>query len=216
MIRLSFVERECFRQIFGAIGTTNQYFVEVGYDGLFDKEDIPQWHGLLIDKGPALDLSKKVKVIKEFVTAENINLILKTNDVPAQIDFFGIDIDGNDYHVLKALNATVPRVIITEYNASLGPDKSITIKYQSDFERHNPLTYHGASLTAFTKLLNSRDYALVAVEFYGVNAFFVKRELCVDKLRELTAAEAWRPHQMRGVDWQNQFNVLKDMEFEEV
>ena len=214
MIELSLVERECFRQIFEQIGTTNQYFVEIGYDGLFDKESIPYWQGLLIDAHTALDINKRVKVITQFVTAENVNSILTENNVPAEIDFFGIDIDGNDYHILRALTATEPRVIITEYNASFGPDKSITIKYNPNFERGG--FYHGASLTAFTKLLNPRGYALVATDYYGINAFFVKRSECTDKLRELSAGEAWRTHGQRNGSWQEQFNVMKDMEFETV
>jgi hypothetical protein len=216
MISLSFVERECFRQIFEAIGTTNQYFVEVGYDGLFDKESIPRWQGLLIDKSGALDINKKVKVIHQFVTAENINSILTENQVPAETDFFGIDIDGNDYHVLRALTATTPRVIITEYNASFGPDRAITIKYDPAFERHGNYHYHGASLMAFAKLLNARDYALVATDYYGINAFFVKRSEILNKLKELNVADAWRPHGQRNGSWQEQFFEIKDLEYEEV
>ena len=218
MISLSLVEKECFRQIFEAIGTTNQYFVEIGYDGLFDREQIPYWHGIIIDRNidhPSFQFAgKRVKTVQEFVTAENVNSILTENQVPSETDFFGIDIDGNDYHILRALSATVPRVIITEYNASFGPDKSITIKYNPNFERGG--FYHGASLTAFTKLLNARDYALVATDYYGINAFFVKRSEILNNLKELNVAEAWRTHGQRNGSWQEQFNVLKDMEFEEV
>lgn len=215
MISLSLVEKECFRQIFETIGTTNQYFIEVGYNGLFDRENIPYWHGLFIDKKGGLDFAPKyVKVIEKFVTRENINSILIENQVPPEIDFLGIDIDGNDYHILKAMNATSPRVIVTEYNASMGPDKSITIKYDQTFNRTSPGSYHGASLTAFTKLLNTRDYALVNTDYYGINAFYVKRSECAGKLRELSIAEAFRPHYMRGGSWQEQFKEIENLEFE--
>jgi len=221
-IKLPRSEWDIFKQIFAAITPLNHYAVEVGYDGIFDAQVIQDWHGLLIDQtGLPVFIPCKIESVRAFVNAENINEILKAYDVPPVIDLFAIDIDGNDFHVLRALTATEPRVIIAEYNASFGPELSLTIKYNPDFKREcsNAGGYHGASLVAFTKLLNARDYALVAVESNGFNAFFVKRADCAGKLRELTAAEAWKPHSGRQGTWQSQFvNIenIENMEFEKI
>ena len=218
-IQLSSNEWDIFKQIFAAIKPTNHYVVEVGYDGIFDAQVIQDWHGLLIDQtGLPVFVPCQIKSVRAFVTAENINEILKAHDVPPQIDLFAIDIDGNDFHVLRALTATEPRVILTEYNASFGPEHSLTIKYKPDFKRECSMAgaYHGASLMAFTKLLNVCDYALVAVESNGVNAFFVKRSECAGKFRELSAAEAWKPHSGRNGMWQTQFHDIENMEYETI
>lgn len=217
-IELPKTEWGIFKQIFTAIGTTNHYAVEVGYDGIFDKEVIQDWHGLLIDQtGLPVFVPCQIKSVRAFVNAENINEILKAHNVPSIIDLFAIDIDGNDLHVLRALTATEPRVIITEYNASLGPELNWAIKYDPNFRRGaGNGFYHGASLAAFTKLLNARGYALVATETQGINAFFVKRSECAGKLRELTAQEAWKPHATRGGMWQSQFMNIEKMEYETI
>jgi hypothetical protein len=216
-IKLSNSEHEIFKQIFTAITPSNHYAVEVGYDGIFDRDVIQDWQGLLIDQtGLPVLAPCKIESVKKFVTAENINEILERYNCPSKIDLFAIDIDGNDFHVLRALKATVPRVIITEYNASFGPEQSLAIKYNPDFKRGGNGLYHGASLAAFSKLLNARDYALVGVESNGFNAFFVNRVDCVGKLRELSAAEAWKPHSGRDQSWQAQFELFRMMEFEQV
>ncbi len=218
LLKLSSDEREAFRQVFEAVGTTNKFFVEVGYDGYFDREAASTWTGIFIDKNPPADTQfvHKVKIVKEFVTAENINKILEENGVPEKIDLFAVDMDGNDLHVLRALKATEPRVIITEYNASFGPEHSVTIAYDPAFRRDRMPLYHGASLTAFTKLLGQRGYSLVGVEHYGVNAFFVKTELCKDKLPVLKPAEAWRPNLARSGTWQEHWDKMRGLEFEQI
>jgi len=65
-----------------------------------------------------------------------------------------------------------------EYNASLGLE-SITVPYNPKFERHasHPTGwYHGASLTALTKLCAAHAMKLVAIAKGGGNAFFVKND----------------------------------------
>ena len=38
-----------------------------------------------------------------------------------EIDLLSIDIDGNDYHVWKAIDVINPRVVVIEYNAKFTP-----------------------------------------------------------------------------------------------
>jgi hypothetical protein len=123
-----------------------------------------------------------------------------------------IDVDGNDYWFLKALIDTEPSVICVEYNSSLGLEP-ITIPYDPAFDRqqkHPRGWYHGASLTALTKLCASRGYGLAAVSSAGVNAFFSKTGV-------LKPEAAWRPNAFRekfsGLSHQQQWLAIRDLPF---
>lgn len=83
--------------IFGAVGTTNKFFVELGVeDGrecntrhlLEDRA----WQGVMID---CID-NDHTLIKKEFINAENINEILKKYDVAERFDLLNIDLDYND------------------------------------------------------------------------------------------------------------------------
>jgi hypothetical protein len=216
--KLSSIEKECFRQIFETIGTTNKFFVEIGFDGHFDREMIPDWTGVYVDKKlpPEAQFVHHVKLVEKFVTCENLNSLLKDAGVPPKSDLFAIDIDGNEYHILKALTATDPNVIISEYNSSFGPELNVTIPYDAYFTRDRMPLYHGASLGALNKLLSKRGFSLVGCEHYGVNAFFVKKELCKDKLKVYTVTEAFVPSVHRECEgtWQTQLQKIKSANLE--
>jgi hypothetical protein len=57
---------------------------------------------------------------------------------------------------------------------------------------------------------------LVNVDYFGLNAFYVKRDAAMNRLRELTAQEGWRPHYGRRKSWQEQFREFDYLEFEEI
>jgi hypothetical protein len=131
------------------------------------------WRGVLLDGS---DYPEKFGVKREFITAENVNELLAKYDVPRQFDLFSLDVDGNDYWIWSALEYE-PRVVVIEYNATLGAGESKTIKYDPSFSwssRGFP-NYYGASLLALSKLGRRKGYVLVYANY--VNAIFVKREL---------------------------------------
>ena len=91
-------------------------------------------------------------------------------------DVLSVDIDGNDYWVLDALEAVRPRIVVVEYNASFGPERSVTIPYTRAFygyRAHSSGYYHGASLTALARLGERKGYVLAGCDSRGVNAFLV-------------------------------------------
>ena len=135
-----------------------------------------------------------------------------------EIDLLSIDIDGNDYWIWKAIEAVDPRVVAIEYNASLGPRDPLICVYKPEFDAramHPSGWYHGAALTALTRLANRRGYALVGCESAGVNAFYVRRELLGGRLPELQPERAFYPHQRRlaRASAQEQYDLLKGLEF---
>ncbi len=166
--------------LFSKVGATDHGFVEFG---MGDGRECNTanlsinfgWSGLLMDCSPenvaaARDYYEskpgikpsQIRIAQCLVTAENINGVLRQNDVQGEIDLLSIDIDGNDYWVWKAITVIQPRVVVAEYNASLGASRSVTVQYDPVFDRyrkHASGWYHGASLAALRKLAAKGIYA---------------------------------------------------------
>jgi hypothetical protein len=183
------------QEIFKRIGTTNKYFVEFGVEtGVQNNTTFllhQQWKGLWIDgskKYTEIIKQNFAKLIKQdflklensFINAENIELLFEKNNVPLEFDLLSIDIDRNDYYVWQAIKKYTPRVIVIEYNAIFPPPVEWTVDYDAN-KTVNYTSNFGASLQSYVNLANSKGYSLVACNFTGVNAFFVKTELIIDQ-----------------------------------
>ena len=144
----------------------------------------------LIDASPSinqtflnLDIQWKTssKLESIFVTAKNVNEILfRARKSLGEIDILSIDIDGNDYWVLREIEEFDFSVVVLEYNSIFGSEKAVTIPYQDFFARgdaHFTHLYYGASLKAYINLLNSRGYKFVGTNRPGTNAFFVQEKM---------------------------------------
>ena len=224
--------------IFSDIGVTNKTFLEFG---ITDGRECNTanlsinfgWNGLLLEGDPnyaraARDYYQSidrfggldVKVVECFVSKENINGTIAGNGMTGEIDLLSIDIDGNDYWIWEEIDVINPRVVIMEYNASLGR-KAITVKYDPDFSRfkqHRSGWYHGASLCALAKLGEKKGYDLVCADSAGVNGFFVRKDVVKHKLETLSAEEAFYPQRKRlkVATEEQQFDVIKHLDFVEV
>lgn len=146
------------------------------------------WSGLVMDGSKEfIDFIKSdyyfwkhnLSARHQFVTAENINTILKEEGFNTEVGILHIDIDGNDYWIWEALEITSPEIVIMEYNSCFGPKRSITTPYIHDFERyafhHSGLVF-GASLAALIKLANQKGYYFAGSNSYGNNAYFLKNK----------------------------------------
>jgi len=190
-------------EIFNRIGVTNQYFVEFGAgDGLQNNtayllakgwsghwiesdrangDNIRRTYGFMIEGG-------HLKVDQKSVTAENIETLFESANVPEEFDILSIDIDGNDYWVWKAIEQFHPRTIVIEYNAHYLPSVRWVQKY--DVNRvWDGTSYFGASLKSLELLGADKGYKLVGCDFAGVNAFFVRQDLVENKFFEPFTAE---------------------------
>jgi len=118
----------------------------------------------------------KKKILNTFVTKNNINILINNfyfkNE---EIDCISIDVDGNDYFLMEAINF-MPKLIIIEYNFWLGKEKSITMPYQEDYSWDGNI-YFGASLLALNNLANKKNYSLIAIDSSCTNAFFIRNDL---------------------------------------
>jgi hypothetical protein len=119
---------------------------------------------------------KKKKILNTFVTKNNINeLVNNFYSKNEEIDCISIDVDGNDYFLMEAINF-MPKLIVIEYNFWLGKEKSITIPYQEDYSWDGNI-YYGASLLALNNLANKKNYSLIAIDSSCTNAFFIRNDL---------------------------------------
>lgn len=189
--------------IFSIIGTTNRVAVEIGADAQADFFGFPEnnssnllvnhdWRGLIIDAS-AKNIQKikrffrncrnttyrQPQLLQTFVTAQNINTVLKKAGFTGEIDLFSLDIDGDDYAVFQALEIIHARVIVLECNRSLDKDKPALNQQKN-----------GASLPAMVALAQKKGYRLVALNSFGQNAFFVKKDLGKKYLPTLSLRKA--------------------------
>lgn len=209
-------EAGILNHLFSIIKPIHKRFVEFGYDSEFNCYNLLQncgWGGLLIDSNPSsfmLALARfghrtDLKLLQAEVTPENINDLLSDN-LDSDVDLLSIDIDGLDYHVWKQINCISPKVVVIEYNSSMGYERSITIPNIQGFNRKNFTgVYHGASLTALTKLAKTKGMKLVGCESSGTNAFFVTEDA---EVPEVTVKEAFVNNDRRG-NWRDILKVIE-------
>lgn len=165
-------------EIFRRLGTKSKLCVEFGaWDGQYFSNTWDLWHNqgwsaILIegDAKRARALSEalgheNVKVINTFVRpqgTDSIDNILCAHGVSAGIDLMSIDIDGDDFYILKGLTQFVPRVLVIEFNPTIPPDMEI-VQAQGE--------YFGASAFAIVNLARQKGYSFVCCT--DTNCIFV-------------------------------------------
>jgi hypothetical protein len=136
----------------------------------------------------------RVRVVHAAATGENVNELLAQAGVPGGAELLSIDIDGQDYWLWQGVEAVQPSVAVIEYNASFGPDRSVTVPRGAVATPGRPF-YHGASLAALRKLGERKGYILAGCDSRGVNSFFVRRDLAAAAgIEPVEPAAAFRPH----------------------
>lgn len=137
--------------------------------------------------------NKSLSVGIGYITPSNINdsiqHFLKAIDInPIDLDFLSIDIDGMDIYLFEALTLA-PKVICIEYNSKFPPPIYKKPVYDENY-RWTGTDFMGSSLTALNKVAEKKGYSLVATNFIGLNAFFVRNDLLEDRFNELLSPEA--------------------------
>jgi len=216
----------------------NRYFVEIGTsDGLENNTTwlslVRRFGGIQVEgdqtasewcKYTFAPLNYGAESVCMFVTresaAELTGLALYRNP-----DVFSLDIDGNDYHVMKAVldSGMRPKIVVVEYNSAYGPEMKVSIPYREDFRitrAHKDDLYYGCSLGGWKALFSKHGYRFVTVDMNGVNAFFVDPEefdadfIGAVKGREF--AENFSQAREYRSSWQQQYELIRDREFVEV
>ena len=167
----------------------NKIFFEIGFE-FYENNSLNLiqngWSGVLIDQNRDEVLltkkllnfffpNNKVNVLRKKITKENINLILNKDNKFQLIDFFSLDVDGNDYWILKNIQLDNIKCICIEINSWIDKNLKKTISYDENFQYMDD-GYFGASLLAYHDLLKEKNFDLIAIDSSGTNAFFVARK----------------------------------------
>lgn len=222
--------------LFSLIGETNRTSVEIcAGDGIeCNSANLilnHGWKALLIDgneeqvsrgrefyaASPAASLQPPI-FAAEWITRDNINVILKQYGLEGEIDLFILDIDGNDYYIWEALSQVQPRVVMLEFNSIWPVTARKVIPYDERFV-FDPspgywLHYCGASLGAFQSLAEKKGYRLVGIESkYAFNAYFMRNDVGPDIFPAINPETALlnNPHRMAHTP---SFRENSDLDFQ--
>lgn len=201
-----FKEENIYDFIFKNIGTTNKYLVDFGASslgyGFSNSRYLLEcgWNGLKMDGNPSED---EIDIKKEIITTENIVSLFEKYNVPKEFDFLSIDIDGNDYWVLRAilLAGYKPRVIENEFNGCIENDKCIAIENNPSHIWNNN-DYYGASFLAFKKIMEHFGYVLIH-QIATTNQIFVLGDLVDKKEYNITYTPQQYHAKYFGGNWVN-------------
>jgi|JI6StandDraft_1071083.scaffolds.fasta_scaffold22799_3 hypothetical protein len=147
------------------------------------------WKGSWIEGNPdacrtiandlgASSVANRFRATNSFVTRENIVSLLE-NEMHflgiEDLDFFSLDIDGNDLHCMKELllGKITPKVVCVEYQGKFPPPVSATVTYAPNHV-WDGTDYMGSSLQAFVDMFAEFGYRLLTCNIPGINAFFVR------------------------------------------
>lgn len=152
------------------------------------------WSGLFIeaDTDKAIKLAERylsypnVKTVMSTIDADNICDLFLYHQAPKDLTLLSVDIDGNDYWVLRAIlsGSYGPKMVVCEYNGQHPPPELWVMEYNTQYQ-WKVTDYYGASLCSLTNLLGVHGYGLVACDSRGVNAFFVRLDILKNSLGAL-------------------------------
>jgi hypothetical protein len=166
------------------------------------------WKGLVMDgsennvnqiKQSNLYWQYQLQAKCAFINKDNINTLISEHSNQKELGVLVIDVDGNDYWIWEAIDVVQPTIVIVEYNSLFGHERAITIPYQTNFRRteaHYSNLFYGASLKALQVLATTKNYALVACNKNGNNAFFVRKDQ-LKGLQELSVKQAYKQASFR-------------------
>ena len=157
-----------------------------------------------------LDLSWKNEIfaVEDFITPESAKKHFnEAIGLFGKINLLSIDIDGNDYWILDALDLSKVDILVCEYNPIYGPKAAVTIPRKDDFDRskaHYSWLYYGMSLMAAINVMERNGLIFVGSNRVGNNAFFVNSLIAKNINFDLPKKEAleiytdWRIRESRN------------------
>jgi hypothetical protein len=217
---------------------SNKYFIEIGSsNGLANNSAyfalVKQFCGLMVEGNKLHSkltsiiyniFNKGVTPLNIFVDKKNIDDLL-SKSITKSPDIFSIDIDGNDYYLVQSIleKGFKPKIFVVEYNANYGPDKSITIPYNPNFNyatAHSSRLYYGVSITAWRNLFEKYGYEFVTVESNGINAFFILKEEFPENFMKNKKKIFFKDHkielQLFKKPWSERFKLISNMPYNDV
>lgn len=197
--------------------STGGFFIDIGAsDGItisnsYHLANDNNWRGISIEYDSnkfksLLRTQARSEIIKlnELITVNNIIGILKNNDVPKEINFITIDIDGYDYHILKQiLNNYSCQTIMVEINEKIPHPIEFTVDYTEDYFWQGD-HFYGMSLTKFYTLCKEMGYTIT--DYVKSNAIAVRTDLLETDYIPKSIAELYDYGYRNYVDIQPSYN----------
>lgn len=158
--------------IFDNIGIKSKFLVDIGANNGTYLSNTKQfrnegWTGILIDGQTFTGIHQ------HFVSGENVIEILKHHKCPEEFDLLSIDVDGQDYWILRELLRDFrPRVIISEYNSEFTDSRAI--EYDSTFE-FKATDHYGYTFEAGLKLADEFGYRVI-FQNSNLNMYYLRRD----------------------------------------
>jgi hypothetical protein len=161
------------------------------------------WQGLIIGndmQNPTLHIDEKVLIRHNLryachpITAEEVNELLGDYGFSGEIGILSIELRGNEYWILRAIDVVKPAVVICGINGAFGDLKGVTIPYDPDFDRmkaHFSGLYFGCSVIALQWLCERRGYKFIGTDTAGVTAFFVRQDIASPVLDAIANIVVW-------------------------
>ena len=127
--------------------------IEDGYAAVLIEGDPAKYEALRAFASPTVHTLHAVVTPD---TEQSLDSILNKTQAPPDPDLLSIDIDGNDYHVWASLTNYQPKVVVIEFNPTMGEDLYFIQPRDADVG-------FGSSLKALVELGRTKGYTLHAV-----------------------------------------------------
>lgn len=218
--------------IFSIIGEGNKTVVEmccgIGSECMAANLIINHgWDGLLFDgnqknvdkciqffyENPNTRLLCPPQVVKAWITKDNVNELIEERGIKGDISLFSLDIDGNDFHILSALNIISPRVIICETHSFIPSDIAVVMPYKEDFAMNKNSDFYGASTLAMVNLLKKKGYRLIGAHRFGGNCIFMRNDIGKEFFPEISISST-RKHRYNKEISEKRWEKVKECEWE--
>jgi hypothetical protein len=186
-----FDEDGIIAEITRALGLKTGTFIEFGCgNGLENNTHLlllKGWRGGWVDGDAAnmrfireqLPATPRLCVDDAFVTLDNVVSIIDETLRHVQrdeLDLLSMDLDGNDAYLLaRILETHSPKLIVAKYNSKIPFGVRLTVPYRPNGQRTGD-DFFGASLSEL--IARMPGYTLVTCGLSGVNAYFVRNDLC--------------------------------------
>ena len=178
-------------EIFNRMDITKGEFIEIGTgDGSENNTRLLLelgWKGTWIDGNPNclksinnnlghFISSKKLNAQQNFVDSDNINSILKDNNISPDVDILSLDLDLTTHLVWESLTYITPKVLVIEYNGFF-PKNTLWKANIKGNESWDGSINMGASLSTIIQISDLKNYKFIGTELSGTNAFFVHQSV---------------------------------------
>lgn len=177
------------KELVSVIKNPNKTFLEIGWGdgGANMTVNLMKqgWGGVAVDQMKPLPGTTNYPGLIHFQEYVYPNTCKKYLDyIPADCDFFSLDIDSFDYDVAKELleNGFRPKTVCVEINARFGPNAVASFPYvdKKEFKKklYRKTSYFGCSLEKYRKFWEKYGYKYFGYDSSATNAFFYHKDYC--------------------------------------